>query len=227
MDFTAIFTAYWNLYRSDSDIPASTDEEYTVGLRLANEAVKHWATYDGTLWKQLLVNLQASGEGVNVVTSQTDYDAPEDFNKPAGDIFVLDSTTNKTKQVYHLIDPSEAQFKNDDATYAYFTGSPAEGYVLNLNPAPTSTLNGHKIDYWYYKTPTEFSTGTDITEMNDAYFVVHRMLANRYRASRNPFYSDALRDSENSLAKMKMENDAGSWSQPYSVKDRSGSQWGQ
>ena len=225
MDFSAIFTSYWTQYRADSATPASTDEEYTVGLRLANEAINHWATYDGTFWRELLVNLQDSGEGVTVVTNQTAYDAPEDFAEAGGHIKVLDSN-DKTIQTYPIIDTNEVQFKGDNDTYAYFSGSPVEGYVLNLNPKPSSSLNGKNLDYWYYKKPTEFATGTDITDMSNPYFIVHRMLANRFRASRNPFYTDALRDAENVLVKMKYDNDSGSWGNPWSIKDRSGSQFG-
>jgi hypothetical protein len=62
--------------------------------------------------------------------------------------------------------------------------------------------------------------------MSNPYFIVHRMLANRYRVSRNPFYTDALRDAENALGKMKMANDSGNWADPWSVQDRSGTNWG-
>lgn len=225
MDYDAIFTAYYNLYRADTDTPSSTDDEYTIGLRLANEAVNHWATYDGTYWKELFANLQIADEAVSVVTGTTQYDVPDNFAEAGGNVRVLD-TNGKGIQTYKIIDPSEAQFRPDDATYAYFSGSPAEGYSLNINPAPTATLNGKDIDYWYYKKPTEFVEGTDITEMSNPYFIVHRMLANRFRASRNPYYEDALRDAENALAKMKMDNDSGSWANPWKLTDHSGSAFG-
>lgn len=224
MTFDEILTAYWTLYRADADIPTSTDEEYSIALRLANEAVNHWATYDDTKWKELFTTLQDS-EGGTITTNTTQYDAPEDFVEAGGSVRVLDANNNIV-QHYPLVDPQEAQFKDEDATYAYFSGSPAEGYVLNLNPAPTSKLNGLRYDYDYYKAPAEFATGTDVTDMADPYFVVHRMLANRFRASRNPYFNGALRDAENCLAKMKMANDSGSWSNPWTLKDRSGTSWG-
>ena len=224
MDFDDIFTAYWTQYRADADIPASPDDEYTIALRLANEAVNHWKTYDGTYWRELFTTLQAA-EGGTISTDVTAYDAPDDFAEAGGLIKALNSD-DTVFQTYPIIEPQDVQFKDTNSTFAYFTGSPAEGYVLNLNPAPTSTLNGKKLEYVYYKTPTEFSTGSDITEMSNPYFIVHRMLANRFRSSRNPFYEDALRDAENALAKMKMDNDSGTWANPWSLADRSGSQWG-
>lgn len=226
MTFDNIIAAYWTQYRAESSIPDSDDEEYTVGLKLANEAINHWASYDGTYWKELFTTRVTSGDGDGTVTtSDKQYDAPDDMQEAGGLVKVLDSSSNVV-QTYPIVEPQEAQFKGDDSTYCYFTGDPNNGFVLNLNPAPPSSLNGKTLDYVYYKKPTEFVTGSDVTEMSNPYFIVHRMLANRFRASRNPFYDDALRDSENALAKMKMDNDAGTWANPFSLPDRSGASWG-
>jgi hypothetical protein len=224
LDFSAIFQAYWTQYRADSDVPGETDPEYIVGLRLANEAVNHWKTYDGTFWRELFTTFRTE-EGGTLSSTTTEYDAPENFQEAGGNIRVLDAS-NKVIQIYPIIDPQEAQFKSDSATYAYFFGSPTDGYKLKINPAPSTALNGKNYDYDFYKSPTEFVGGGDITEMSNPYFIVHRMLANRFRASRNPYYTDALRDAENSLSKMKMDNDSGSWANPWQIKDHSGSSWG-
>lgn len=224
MDFDAIFAAFWSQYRADSDIPASTDPEYIVGMRLANEAINHWETYDGTVWKVLYGHFKDE-ENTTISTGTTQYDAPSNFKKEEGKVRVLDAS-GKTVQTYPVIDIREVQFKADNATYAYFSGNPADGFVLNVNPAPPSSLNGLRIDYPYRKTATLFTTGTDVTEMTDPYFIVHRMLANRYRASRNPYYNDAKQDAENSLGKMKTDNDDGNYGNPPSMQDHSGSSWG-
>lgn len=224
MDFTAIFQAMWTLYRADSDVPGSTDPEYTVALRLANEALNHWETYDGTIWKELYAQFKDE-ESTTISTGVTDYDAPSNFKKAEGDVRVFDSN-NKTVQRYKVIDIRDVQFKDDNATYAYFSGNPADGYVLHLNPAPPSSLNGKRIDYPYRKSVTTYTTGTDVSELSDPYFVVHRILANRFRASRNPYTDDAKQDAENSLGKMKIDNDGGTVASPPSRQDRSGSSWG-
>lgn len=225
MTYDDIFTAYYNLYRAERTTPTSDDDEYAIGMRLANEAVNHWATYDNTFWKELFVGLQSSDNGVSITTGTTEYDAPDDLQEVGGFIKVKDSTGN-TVQTYQLLEPQDVQFKADLSTYAYFTGDPTNGLTLNVNPAPDSSLNGLDIDYVYYKKPTEFTTGSDVTEMSDPYYIVHRMLANRFRSSRNPYYSGALRDAENALTKMKMKNDSGNWANPWKISDRSGSQWG-
>lgn len=226
MNFDSIFQAFWTQYRADDDPPASTDPEYTVALRLANEALNHWATYDGTYWRELFTTNQLDGSGAQTITTaDTTYSAATNFREAGGNIKVKNSD-GKTVQTYPIIEPHEAQFKADNATYAYFSGNLKDGYTLNLNPAPPSSLNGLDIDYVYYKTPTEYSVGATTSEIPNAYFIVHRILANRFRASRNPYYEDALRDAENILAKMKLDNESGTWANPWSVADNSGSNWG-
>lgn len=224
MDFDSIFSAFWTQYRADSEVPGSDEDEYTIAMRMANEAINHWRTYDGTYWRELFTTLQEA-EGGTISAGVTDYDAPDDFAEAGGSVKVLTST-GTTQLIYPIIEPQDVQFRDEGSTFAYFTGNPNDGYILHLNPAPSDNLDGLRLDYVYYRKPTEFSTGSDITEMSDPYFIVHRILANRFRASRNPFYDDALRDAENALAKMKMRNEAGNWADPWSLPDRAGTVWG-
>lgn len=227
MTFTEIFTAYYNLYRTDNSIPTLTDDEYAVGLRLANEAVNRWAFYDNTMWKVLFNTLQDADDGTKtIVTSTQTYDAPSDMQDVGGFVRVNDANGN-TVQNYPILEPQDVQFQSDQHTYAYFTGDPANGFTLHLNPAPPSALNGLDIDYVYYKQPTLFASGNDVSECPDPYFIVNRMLSQQFRASRNPYYGSAKGDAENSLSQMKMTNDSGNWANPWSVQDKSGNRWGE
>lgn len=230
MTFAEIFQAYYTLFRADSDIPTSADDEYTVGLRLANEAISRWANYDGTYWKELYSTLQNSTQVspalvTTITAGTTTYDTPTDFREAGGYVRVRDTNGGELVR-YPIIDPQEAQFKEDNSAYCYFTGNQKDGYVLNLNPIPDSSINGMEFDYVYYKNPTEFTTGTDVTEMANPYFIVHRMLAQQYRAARNPYYSSALRDSEDALKIMQIDNNSGSWANPWNQADNSGTRWG-
>lgn len=226
MQFDDIFQQYYTLFRADSEVPAEGDDEYVVALRLANEAVNRWAFYDNTYWKDLFQTLQESGDGDSTITTgETDYDAPEDFQEAGGVIKILD-TDGGVLQTYQIIEPQEAQFRSDGSTYAYFTGDVANGHVLHLNPAPDASLSGKDIDYVYYKKPTEFASGTDVSECPDPYFIVNRMLAQQFRANRNPYYQSAKNDAENELKQMKMANDSGSWGNPWKLTDNSGTSWG-
>ena len=292
MDFATIFQAFYSQFRADSDVPTSTDDEYTVGMRLANEAINRWANYDGTYWRELFTTLQTDGGGTQTVsTGVTDYLVPFSFKEAGGFVRVKDSNGN-TVEKYPIIEVQEAQFQGDDSPYCYFakgqnyystgtvsqstttvtgsgttftsamvgmqiqyasgevatitaytsatslTVSPSQtvasttykivnkGYTLHLNPAPTSNLNGLDLDYIFYREPSTFTTGTSKTEVPDPYFIVHRMLASQFRAARNPYYSSAKADAENALRQMQLDNNSGTWANPWSLADNSGTQFG-
>lgn len=226
--FTNLFALYYTLYRAEATVPAATDDEYTIALRFANEAIAHWANYDATYWRELFTTAQTASSGgvVTITTGTKTYACPTAFREAGGLVKILDSNNN-TVQTYPIIQPQEAQFRNDNSTYCYFTKAVSGIFTLHLNPAPTSSLNGKSIDYVYYKNPTEFTTGTDTTELNNPEYLAHRMLAMRYRASRNPFYTSAMRDAENELKVMQMDNNSGSWADPWKLADNSGTSWGQ
>lgn len=226
-DFNDIFAQYYSLYRGEANTPASTDDEYTVALALSKEAITRWANYDGTYWKELFTTAGTNGTGaaLTVVAGTTNYAAPTAMREAGGFVRVRDAD-GFTVQSYPIIEPEQVQFRNDLATYAYFTGDPNNGFTLHLNPAPDATLAGLTLDYTYYKKPTYFTSGTDKTEMADPMFIVHRMLANRFRISRNPYYNSAKMDAEDCLKTMQMDNNSGNWADPWSLVDNSGSIWG-
>ena len=225
MNFSDIFEAYYRQYRGIGAIPATTSTEYTLGISLANEALTRWANYDNTFWQTLYTTPQNENDTVSIVTNQVQYAVPDNFKAPGGNIKILDSNGN-TARTYRLITPDRTQFYGDHTHYAYFMGDPSNGFTLNINPAPDDAINGMQIKYVYYKTPTLYATSNDVSEIPNAYFIVHRMLANRFRTSRNPYYTDALRDAEDALGIMKMENDSGSWANPAVANDTSGTTWG-
>lgn len=292
-DFDAIFAAFYSQYRMEATTPASSSDEYTIAMALANEAVNYWEEYDGTYWKELFDTNQNDGSGSQtIVTNDTTYAAPTNMKEWGGNIRIKNSSGNIVQQ-YPIIDLNEVQFKDQNATFAYFTSSPiyystgtasqstttitgsgttwtaamvgmefvfatgesatitaftsttsltasvsqtvassaynirTTGFTLNLNPAPTSSLNGMDIDYDYYKKATEFTTGDTRTEVPNPYFIVHRMLASRFRGSRNPFRGDAKADAENAVRIMQLKNNSGTWANPWTMADTSGSTWGQ
>ncbi|MDE2107441.1 MAG: hypothetical protein KGL39_60150 [Patescibacteria group bacterium] len=225
MDYDSIFAAYYPLYVPQSEIPPSTDEEYKIGIVLANEAINHWAHYDGTMWKELFQTLQVEQDGDLVTTSASDYACPTNMAQPGGYLRLFDSNGTTQKRI-KIVEPNEAQFMSDTAEYCYFTVDPKNGWTMHLNPAPVNEVVGLNMDYIYYKKPTQITKGSDMPDMSNPYFIVHRMLANRYRSSRNPYYGVAKDDAENALRIMQLENNVGTWANPWSVQDNTGSNWG-
>lgn len=230
MDYDSIFQQMYTLYRAESDTPDSTDDEYIIGIRLANEAVSRWENFDNTYWKELFTTLQDSTQSsptlvTTLASSTKDYVAPTDMREVGGNVRVLDSNGD-TLTEYPIVEPQDVQFQYNGSKYAWFTGDATNGYTMHLSNNPTTAEIGKEFDYDYYKKASTFSTGTDTTEMQNPYFIVHRMLANRFRSSRNPYYQSALRDAEEQLKVMQTENNSGTWANPWAIADRSGTAWG-
>lgn len=226
MDLDSLFSAYYTQYRVEADTPASTDDEYIVFTALANEGINRWSNYDNTFWKELWNTLQISGDGdLQITTGQTEYVAPDDMRVAGGKIRIYDNSGSTIARI-PIIEPQDVQFQGDLTQYAYFIGDPNNGFTLNINPAPTSTWNGMNMNYIYYKKPTLLVTGSDLTEMSQPYFIVHRALANRFRGSRNPYYNSAKTDAEDVLKTMQMENNSGTWSDPWKLADNSSGRFG-
>lgn len=227
MNFDEIFEAYYTQYRLEADIPNDQDDEYKIGMRLANEAINKWQNYDGVYWNELFsTNMTSDNSGDQTVTTDTEYAAPGDMREAGGYVWLSDPTTKATVERIPIIKPQEAQFKSDLARYCYFTGNPNSGFTLHLNPSPDTADLGCNIEYVYYKQATKMTDGTSVPEMADPYFMVHRMLANRFRGSRNPYYSTAKNEAENALRIMQADNISGSWANPWKLQDNSGTRWG-
>lgn len=226
MDFQTIFNEYYTLYRGDSDVPTSTDPEWSVAIRLANNAIRRWKSVDGVLWNELFTTRSEAGTGDSaLVTGQTAYAAATDMDEPGGFVkFTHPSNGSFTN--YELVAPEQIQNLSPLSPAAYFLGDPSTGYTLNVHPSPVADLNGYTIDYAYYRKPTFFESdedGTTKAPMSDPYFIVHDMLANRFRASRNwTAYQIARRDADESLKNMIIQNNGVSPFNTWTVKDSSG-----
>lgn len=226
MNLDLLFKQYYFQYRSEAQTPPSTDDEYTIFVGLANEAINRWASYDNTFWKELYTTNQLDGSGdTTLAANTTEYQAPSNMRIAGGFIRVFDNLGN-TRERLPIIEAQEAQFQGDATHYAYFIGDPNNGFTLNINPVPESNLVGMNFDYVYYKQPTLLATGSDLPEMSQPYFIVHRALASRFRGSRNPYRDDAKSDAEDVLKTMQMENNSGNWSDPWKLADHSGGVFG-
>lgn len=225
MNYDQIFEAYYTLYRAEAETPPSSDEEYVTGIRLANEAISRWVNYDNTFWNELYTTLGTEGQSITV-SSNTTYAGPTNMRSPGGHVIVRDDNGNTLKR-YPLIEPHQVQMKGDTNMYCTFTGNAATGFSFTVNPSPDEAIQGKTFDFMYYRNPTLIQGGGDVPDMRNPYFIVNRMLANRFRASRNwSAYQTAMRDAEEALKVMQLENNSGTWSNPWKLEDNSGTIWG-
>lgn len=239
MTFKNIFDIYYTLFRGEDSPPDTSDPEWVIAIRLYNNALIRMASMDDTKWNFMWTTLQSSSQVSpalvrTVATSDTTYTAPTNMAEPGGVLTLIDSNSNRLN--YSVVAPHEAQAMSATSTYGYFTGSQEAGYVLNLNPSPTASINGYGIDYNYYRKPTPLiastddgvvETGTTVIEGGDPAFYYNHMLAQRFRNSENyPAYQTALRDAEEALKGMKLKNNSGSYYNSWTIQDTSGSGWG-
>lgn len=216
MNFDSIFSTYYIEFRGDNDIPLTDDPEYAMGMAFANKAIHRWRQVDGVLWNELWTTRAIADDGDDlIVAGQLVYDAPGDFVSPGGYV-VLGGPDNSTQRL-QVVSPEEAQTMR--GTFAYFIGNPSDGYQLVLSNV-ADNIAGYAINYDYYREPTYFSTGSDVTECADPMFIVDMMTADRFRAARNfPAYQTARRDADMSLKNMITRNAMGNPTHGWTIRD--------
>lgn len=232
MTFSQLFAHYYTLYRAEGTPPATTDDEWTIAIRLYNNALLRMAAMDDTKWNFLWGTLQTSTQVSpalvrTLATSTTTYVAPADMAEPGGLIAYVDSLGNRT--TYPVIQPHEVQTQGALTHYAYFTGDAQNGWTCHINPTPSTAEVGLSLDYIYYKKPTlliastddgTVETGTTVVAGGDPAFYYNHMLAQRYRADESySNYQTALRDAEEALKSMKLKNNSGSYYNQWSMQD--------
>ena len=145
MTFSELFETYYTLYRSESDAPGTSDDEWAIAVRLANEAISRWENYDNTFWQQLYATVI-----ITTVSGQSTYTCPSDMRSVGG--FVKHGMV--TIPIKNLED---VQFLSPDSNFAYFTGDPTNGYTLNLSRSPEN--DGETLTFMYYKKATKVVDG--------------------------------------------------------------------
>lgn len=227
MTFAEIFTQYYTLYRGQgTNIPVYGSREYTIGIQLANSAIKKWERADGTLWRELQVRLQTASDGDKTLsTGVTSYDAPSDMRKPPA--FIRASLASSTFDI-PVIDPEEKDRMADLSTYAYFEGGANSGYTMHITSSLASQHDGWDIDYVYTKKATLLTTtptpAATKVEMSDPTFIIQEMLSIRYQQSRNAYFKIAKNEANTALQNMKIENNSGTHGKPWTLASQGG--WG-
>lgn len=218
MNFEAIFKEYYAIFRGQaSNIPSPGEREHTVGLQLANNAIKKWDRADGTLWRELWTTAQVDGSGdLTVSAGSSEYSAPTNMRKPPAFVKLVNSDGGYTR--VKVVDPHEIQ-NFGSGLVAYFTGSANKGYTLHLD-GNLSSVDGFSIDFPYIKKPTMMTANTSKPDMSDPNFMIHDMVATRAANARNGFlYKTSKADATVALQNMKIENNSGTFGNSDNLGD--------
>jgi len=202
----------YGLYEGDNDLWDTTSEEYLVARRYLNAGVNRWRYYERTDWKELFTNLSDASTGSTAsVASTFSYSAPDDFVRPTSYVkigTVLFKTIKPAQAIIHQAD------KSTDP-WCYFYGNAKTGFSLQINPLYAIEA-GKTISYSYYRTPTQFAATTDVTEMEDPYFLVYYTLHRLYKNDSEGF-QDEFVNAESRLEQMRVNNIAGIEANPDEI----------
>jgi len=223
MTLTEILKLIHTLLEKDTDYPTSSDEDYLLRLELLKDAIMVWE-YDnenGTLWNELFTTLQDSdvllgGEKLTVA-GQSSYDCPSDFVFPSSYVKI---GTGDTTVYYKRIDPKEApNYANSGLHVYYVRGNKKTGFKIYLLDTPEAGL---PIDYDYYKSAFQPTTGTDVLEMADPQFSVYWVLAELVKDDDPGLAGQYQQVALNKLDAMRMRNNQQSYGQDNLIFDSIG-----
>ena len=226
MTFTEIFAEYYTLYRGQAtNIPVYGDPEFTIGVNLANNAIRKWDRVDGMLWSELVS--QASDQSLtvfpavaNTISNTTvTYAAPTNMRKPPKEVWVYN---NGNYQKINVVEARYMSGLSKLANQAAFLGDPNSGYTMHITQPMADNYHGWNIDYIYWKKPTLFSTDVDPAaeqpEMSDPNFIIQDALASRAATVRNGFvFNTARSEAKAALVNMKIENESGVYGASHDV----------
>lgn len=201
MTETQIVTAAYYIIEKGNDPWSSSDDEYIMARNYANAAVNRWEFYDQTKWKDLYTTLAAAATGTKTTTAGTaTYACPDDMRYPATYVRTI---TGGSSTFWQVISPeASGEYVNSQIRVCWFTGSIKTGFTLHFNPNVGLTT-GNTIAYEYYKIATQFSTTTDVTEMQDPYFIVYYIAAHFAEIAVDPDYNNMA---EARLEQMRTQN---------------------
>lgn len=235
MQFQDIFQEYYALFRGDNAIPGVTDPEWALAVYAGNRAIRRWFNVDGEKWDVLWTKATEQGfaqtyQGTSADPTVTTYDCPDNMAEPGGFIQMTDPISQSFIHI-NVVKLTDVQFQSASSPYAYFTGGPQTGYQMTLNFSGSSN-NGWIIDFPMYMTPTYFNAtltsdglgniqedGTTISECPDSTFIIASMQGARLFETRNPFYQQREKDSEDALKGMQIKNGTGTPGNTWNLND--------
>jgi hypothetical protein len=211
------FASYYTKFRGDATIPDTTDPEWAIFVQYANDAVADWRHTDGVLWNELYNTAKNSDAQLTITSTASTYNAPSDMDFPGGYIKAYSSGSSAYSLV-PLIEPYEAQNQSSLSNFAYFTGDPNNGFLLNytVSGQPTTSMT---IDYPYYKLPATLANPNDTPEMRDPTYIVWYALRERFINSRNSLWQKADENLTKVLQQMVIRNAMGTNFNGWTVQD--------
>lgn len=189
------------LVNNDVDVPASTDDEYTLRLSLINTAIGNWEETD-VYWDELYTSYTHA----STISGATYTLTFTDFRYPAGHLQLI---LNGLTSYIDIVSPEEYETFRDEARVAYLTGNNSAGWTLNLGWTPVvgDDTYGATIKIKYYKYATKLSGATDKPEMSDKNYIVYWVTSQKaLLEGDSDKYSIYTAEAARCLEQMKIQN---------------------
>jgi len=198
---------------TDTILPDTTSDDWMLRTALANDAIEVWEQEGTELggWAELYTKL-SDGVGPTVISAMKtwvygtySYDAPLDFVRLTGFVFVTDTDGQQYKHDY--IRPEKVQrflASGEAGRYAFVTGNRKSGYKINIMGA--NYQSGATIDYPYYKTCAPLSGEDDVVEMSNPRFVFLQVLADLFAEDDPDRATDYKNEAIGVMQTMKLQN---------------------
>lgn len=215
-----------NQIAADFDITASAgtgSNEWARRLVLINRYEYLWSEYKQGKWRSLIktLNLQT--------TPGQDYVALPSTYKPSGLILPLSGYLTIDGSSYRVINVEEKSAYDSAEPVVWITGSPAEGYRINVQPTPAGTKSFSLFHY-----TNDLATDTtgavekpvmaladDRTKCTAPLYIVYNVIADLYINDNGDMNkADSFRSrGEQTLALAAAEDAAGDQNQIYVIPD--------
>lgn len=175
---------------TDVVAPDEGSDDWDLRTELANDAIEVWEQ-EGTEaggWAELYTTLEEENDEDDTIATDamrtwvngtTSYDAPTNFQRLTGFVFVTD--TDGVQHTHEYVRPEKVQrflATGDDRRYAYVTGNKKSGHKIHIMGADYAS--GAIIDYPYYKDATPLVDADDVIEMSKPRFVFLQVLSDLF-----------------------------------------------
>jgi len=193
-------------YNQEAGAP-DDDEDSSLRRSLLNQFIQDWSRETGVIWEALRTNTGALNTGATLVlsTGVTAYDAPDEFEKLAGKVYLYDASGNLKYRVPVVKASESGDYRGRQQLRAFVTGNPKDGYQINFTKV-TSEMNGWTMVYDFQRTATLFTDADQYTEVPDPFFLAFMTLAELHRPSRVALATQYENDARRRMESMILDN---------------------
>lgn len=171
--------------------PTVGSDDWNLRGAILNEAQRDWAErYDWDALREISVTSAVSGMAT--------YALPATFRRMERYVVIGGLDYSEVEAIEAAYMPSS----NDK--YFHVTGNPDDGFILSVNPTPSSGPT--TMSYAYYTYPSAMSTASAVSPCSNPYFLTQSAYSRLLEIDEDPRFASGRAEAEAILAQM-LENE--------------------